>query len=67
MNLSVTVGPSAPAGTLAWMSGADSEVVNSFAEPRRVGVQEKAVELDGGTAVLELPPWSVSVFSVARS
>ena len=49
------------------MSGEDAGEMNSFEEPRRVGVREKAVELQGGgTVLLQLPPWSVSVLTVAR-
>ena len=39
----------------------EAAAVNSFAEPRRVGVQGRAVNLDGGQVVLQLPPWSVSI------
>ena len=61
------VSTAAAAGTLSWMSGEDAGEMNSFEEPRRVGVREKAVELQGGgTVLLQLPPWSVSVLTVAR-
>lgn len=67
VSLTVQLGAAAAAGTLSWMTGASSSDLNSFAEPRRVGVQEKAVELGGGKVVLELPAWSVSVLKVARA
>ena len=66
VSLTVQLDTAAPAGTLSWMSGDNAEEMNSFEEPRRVGVQEKAVELRGGTVLLQLPPWSVSVLKVAR-
>jgi alpha-L-arabinofuranosidase len=64
--LTVQLGTSAAAGTLAWMSGPTADTVNSFVEPRRVGVQETAVALEGGKVELTLPAWSVSILKVAR-
>ena len=57
---------SAARGTLSWMTSATPDDVNSFAEPRLVGVQDKAVAVGGGNAALQLPPWSVSILKVLQ-
>ena len=66
VSLTVQLDTAAPSGTVSWMSGDGSEDMNSFEEPRRVGIQEKTVELHDGKVLLLLPPWSVSVLKVAR-
>ena len=51
-------------GTLSWLTGESSDVVNSFEVPRRVAVQSRPIEAgEGGAFELELPAWTVAVLA----
>jgi hypothetical protein len=65
-SVTVLLEKAAATGKVSWMSGNDAGDVNSFAEPRRVGIQEKAMKVHDGKVLLQLPSWSVSVLTVAR-
>ena len=66
VSLTVQLRKAAVEGVLSWISGDSPNLVNSFAQPRRVSVQEKAVALENGKVVIQLPSWSVSVLRITK-
>jgi alpha-L-arabinofuranosidase len=48
-------------GVLAQVNGPDVGATNSFAEPDRVGVKERTVDLQGDRVELDFPAHSVTV------
>ena len=66
VTLVLELGMSAPAGGLTWMASPTPDTVNSFADPRRVRLQDKVLTFDAGKTTIQLPAWSASVVKVRR-
>ena len=50
--------------TVSWIEGVTGEELNSFDSPRHVAIRTRALRVDADVFTVDLPPWSVSMFSM---